>query len=784
MSRRWICLMSLAVCVAAPRSADGHAGHDARAVRFAEPASTPPPAMMFPGLRLDGVYRPKHLAFGDINNDGHTDIAFVTRSGDSAVHVALGQGDGTFPTLLEDVAGGFLTQTIVSVEIGQYIPGGGAELAIMHSGGVTSARWHSSQSFTEYRLSDGLGGEYTATADIDGDGNLDLVGLSTSSSEYIGALFGNGPGYFSDRISVRNDRISSGSRFEIADLNGDGLLDIVVCGITGNQVWALLNDGARGFATEYWNAGITTEDGIGVGDLDNDGDQDVVTADDAGQIAVLTNTGAGELESVAYYDTRFGADAVVVSDLDGDGWSDIVVTLGEDADILMNRGDGTFADPIPVAIGGRADEAHTPDLNGDGSPDLVTGNFYDDHITILLNDGAGSFGVRHSSFSGNGSDLLLEDLDGDGDLDAAFPVSGTYTHDGDLRVAMNLGDGSFAPTVTYEDGGSTSIASGDFDGDGDPDLALGFFSHAFVSLFQNDGQGGFDRYGYIEFIDGAPDLMSADLNDDTIPDLLTPTNSGYMVVRMGEGGMSFGAPAYYPTSDSAHGLAVGDLDSDGVLDAVVAAQGLQVRFGWGDGSFGIRVDYPESLTVERVAVGDVDGDGHADVVTSDAGQVLVYLNEGTGFFLPPMSYPTRYRPRALALADADLDGDLDLFAADSLGAAASFAMNVGGGVFGDWIDLAGPEGSHSIALADMDLDGDLDLAVKGSRLHVLHNRTLTPAACPADMDANGAVNLDDVDLFVAAFLAGDLAADLDDSGALNFDDIDLFVAFFLSGCEA
>ncbi len=281
----------------------------------------------------------------------------------------------------------------------------------------------------------------------------------------------------------------------------------------------------------------------------------------------------------------------------------------------------------------------------------------------------------------------------------SFVIVGLLVLGGSLAVAA-LSSGSapsFAPARSYATGRApASVAIGDLNGDGKPDLATANFKAHTVSVLLNRGDGRFQArrdYG----TGGAYSVAIGDLNEDGKPDLAIANGAVAVLLNRGDG--SFQAKRDYTTGPAgAVSVAIGDLNGDGKPDLVTAngccglgmPSTVSVLLNRGDGSFQPNLDYETDLDPVSVAIGDLNGDGTPDLATANSHgySVSVLLNRGDGSFQPKRDYEDGSRPRSVAISDLNGDGKLDLATAnwytDSSAndiASASVFLNRGDGSF-------------------------------------------------------------------------------------------------------
>jgi len=302
---------------------------------------------------------------------------------------------------------------------------------------------------------------------------------------------------------------------------------------------------------------------------------------------------------------------------------------------------------------------------------------------------------------------------------------------------MAWGDLAFAPHVDYAAPGfPESIVSGDFDRDGDPDLAVANFAGT-VSIFLNNGDGTFQPSQEYStggqpgpIFPGQPlSLATADLNRDGILDLAVANSASNTVsVLLGNGDGSFQTSVSFGTGASPTSVAISDWNGDGRPDLAVTNSTdntVSLLLGDGTGTFGAKSDVATGTNPVSVAVGDVNGDGAQDVITSNAGAsifsggantVSVLLGNGDGTFRAKTDYPAGVNPRFVSIADLNRDGVLDLAVADTgdhsgTTEAISILLGNGDGTFRSGVHFDAVPQPVFIAIGDLDGDGAPDLAV-------------------------------------------------------------------------
>ena len=308
-----------------------------------------------------------------------------------------------------------------------------------------------------------------AASDVDGDGDLDVLATGYPSN----TLWLNTGGVLTDS---HQDLGSGAYAVALGDLDGDGDLDAFM-GYGGyyydspNHV--LLNTGGV-FTDSGQSLGSNKTLAVALGDLDGDGDLDAVVANWGQDAQVWLNNGSGSFGSTPAQALGSGAYALTLGDVDGDGDLDAVVAnWDENVQVWLNNGSGSFDSNPAQSLGSDAYALTLGDVDDDGDLDIVMAYIAGAGNGVWLNNGAGVFsdsGQRLYDRSTNA--VALGDLDGDGDLDALFGHGGEAGEPN--TVWLNNGSGVFTDSGQRLGNEDTAVvALGDLDGDGDLDAFVG-----------------------------------------------------------------------------------------------------------------------------------------------------------------------------------------------------------------------------------------------------------------------------------------------------------------------
>lgn len=697
------------------------------------------------------------VAAGDFNGDGIPDLAVANYCADSnctssSVSILLGNGDGTFQQAVSYNTGAY---EALAIAVGDVSQDGKLDIVVTNyctsyaacgQGQVSVLLGNGDGTFQAPILNylNGYAGNTVAIGDVNGDGFPDLVvaeAYDTSfASGYVGVLYGNGNGTFEQEAIYASGGLGTYS-LALADIDGDGKLDVVAANsclssqnCTVGSVSVLL--GKNGLQeTEVYAVGGNGTYSVALSDVNGDGKLDIAVANHCqssaicttGSVSVLLGNGDGSFQPAASYDVNgYESDWVAVNDVNGDGKPDLLVandclSLNGDCttggvDVLLGNGDGTFQSAVSYSSGGfEAGSIAVYDVNGDSKPDVLVANFNDDN-----------------AFCDDGST-------------GRIPAFGTCTNEGSVAVLLGNGDGTFQTDTNYQTAaaGAYSVAAGDFNGDGIPDLAISNQtspnqSNGSVAVFLGTGNG---AYGQPVIYSSAglttSGVATGDFNGDHILDLVlvdqcsdSKCSGGSVSILLGNGDGTFGTASEYLTgSPLSDWVAVGDFNGDGKLDLVVANScgatcgTVSVLLGNGDGSFQTAQTYASGgIEANFVAVGDFNGDKKLDVAAASScadgscttgGLVGILLGNGDGTFQSAVGYASGgFGAQSLAIGDLNGDGKQDLAVADvsSVPGSIGILLGNGDGSFQPAQTFPVDGQPYSVAVADLNGDGKPDLA--------------------------------------------------------------------------
>lgn len=317
----------------------------------------------------------------------------------------------------------------------------------------------------------------------------------------------------------------------------------------------------------------------------------------SGSLSFFKGNGDGTLRAEAHLiGAPLSSNAVVAVDVNGDGWLDAVTVDGQTnlpssngtISVYLNTSNppGTFTTPESYTTGAPGSlHLCASDFNGDGHTDIATTSVTTNQVSVLLGAESGSFAapvlISITATGGVQSSIVCHDLNGDGrpDLVVTSPSSAR------VSVLLNQGDGSFTAPVVYTNnvnGQTAGFATGDADGDGTLDLLSNGAAGAYTFWFKGNGDGTFaagvgSSTGRSAVIDSALGLVARDFNGDGKLDVYvlrtTPNGSVMPMAGAGNGTFTVGTASTIGTSPALNSIAAGDMDGNGYEDIVVTNRG-------------------------------------------------------------------------------------------------------------------------------------------------------------------------------------------------------------------
>ncbi|MEW5987775.1 MAG: FG-GAP-like repeat-containing protein, partial [Chloroflexota bacterium] len=678
----------------------------------------------------DNFLDPFSLAAADVDGDGDTDVLGTALAGDQVAWWENVNGDGLTWTI-HTVSSFF--DNAWHVEAVDLDADGDLDIlgAALYADDVT---WWENENgdgltWTEHTIDGAFDGAYSVyAADVDDDGDLDVLGGAYYADDltWWENLTGSGEAWSEHLIT---DTFDGPRWIEAADLDGDSDTDVVAIAENGDEI-------AWWEKTTAWIA--HTIDGnfdgaytIATADVDGDGHLDVLGAGtDADSIAWWQNSsGDGFIWTRNVVAGDFGGAAgVAAGDLDGDGDTDVVGAAYQDDTVAWWENDGgQGTNWHEHVIAGFFDGAHavaTADVDADGDLDVLGASRLGDEVTWWENDlGDGSVWTEHliaSAFEGAYT-VTTADVNQDGYLDA---VGVAYDDRNVTWWENELGDGSLwrGHLVTGNLTGVTSVAIADLDRDTDLDiLTTGEKVDAVVWWENSDSNGTSWRQNLISsVVDGASSAAISDVDSDGDPDILATAN---LANTLSIWKNSFGDGTFWFIEDvasaftGARSLLTADVDGDGDQDLLAVANGLNTITWWEQErapwkAHLVQANFPGATAVTAA---DVNSDKNVDIVAvGEAANGVAWWQNllGDGVLWQTNRVEGAFKgARAVVTADMDADGFLDIVAAADREDTISWWANKDGDglTWSENVVDASVDGAVAVDAADLDADGDLDV---------------------------------------------------------------------------
>ncbi len=326
--------------------------------------------------------------------------------------------------------------------------------------------------------------QFASTADLDRDGDLDLLSATFDGDGTIAWYENDGSQVFTRHVITT--AAAEATCVIAVDINGDGHLDVVTSSLGNNTIAWYQNDGHQQFTGRTITTSALKVSSLYVADLDGDGDLDIVSASKGDNlIAWYENNGSQGFARHIITTTVDVPCAVSAADLDGDGDLDVVSASLFDDTIAWYENDGSqnFVKRIITTTADGVRGIFVADLDGDGDQDVVSSCLYANTIVWYENDGQGDFAGRIiSSTALNAAAVYVADLDGDGDFDVLGSSRGNMT----IAWFENTGGVNFPQhTITTANSEARGIIAADVDGDGDLDVVSASKSGNRLAWYEN-----------------------------------------------------------------------------------------------------------------------------------------------------------------------------------------------------------------------------------------------------------------------------------------------------------
>src|ERR1700685_2502557 len=692
---------------------------------------------------------------GDVNQDGKDDIVILHQglaqntAPPATVEVWLSNGDGTFTETSQSpitvTTNGALWATVTPfapdtardiVVADAATPNGNIWVLRNNNNGTGTFNTTPSQiQFTgPLNFNTTLNTGAVAFGDFNNDGYLDFAGpagaLSTASLKQMVVYLNNGSGTgFTGPTALATPDKVYGSCFNVAGnlSSRTGSADIVSANcLENNTVTVYANTTGTGtFSPGVYSQGGIDTTAVAIGDINGDGKNDIVSSNQLGaDVTVLLGDGTGKMQpaTVGYAiggtmltTAGGGLPPALVADFHKDGHNDVIVPDGVNNFVyLQGFGDGSFRSAVdyssePTTAGNGYQTSvgiASGDFNGDGKVDYVVGNTYafgqtEGNISVFISIGDGTLkpGVNYGSAltKFQFQFVAVGDFNGDGNLD----IAATDALNGGVQIFLGKGDGTFTLGSTYPTDTGTyttlGIVAADLNGDGKTDLAVvnnsSTGTSGSVGILINDGKGGFNPV--VNYSTGstsatlATEITAADVNGDKNLDLIVPQYGG-----------------------------------------ATPGTTVLIFLGKGDGTFPTSKSTTVGYNPYNAAIGDINGDGKVDLAvtiddqTSNHNQgIAVALGNGDGTFKTPTLLASTAQsttfdlpgPGYVKLVDVNRDGNLDLLYTNSSFSTVGVMYGNGTGTFTSPVEYPAASFAFDFAFADVNGDGVPDVVTTGSK---------------------------------------------------------------------
>ena len=619
---------------------------------------------VIPGFLVGTESNPNWIAVADVNGDGSADVIMPNDvpNGSGGIAILDGRSDGSLapPTILSMV--------------------------------------------TPYAL---------LVGDVDGDGIPDLVSVTQGglSNSVVTVFHGDGHGSFQQTAASQVPYLGIPVFSYLSDLDGDGLLDVVLTGENGaantSAIEWLRNTGQGNFAPATTLATVNQFSYFVIGDLNRDGKPDIVYSTESSQsgpivVHTLLNQGSGQFSDTPTPGLNGIGGLANVIDFNLDGIPDLVVQAVQPSGVLQlysftGNGDGSFQQGSSVTIspsGYGVYQLVVGDFDHDGLPDLagIDGETEPSHILYLFGDGRGNF-TPQTVVGPMGVRIAEGDINGDGLPDIVVPDRFSF-----VSVALGRTERKFPSAVALTPQVATTAYARDINGDGLLDIFIGGLpNNIFGTVFRN---GGNDSFPFAADTDPTS-FMVADLTGRGVVDLIGMSSSG-LVIWPNNGTFGFSSsPITLPPINGQ--IMVADMDGDGHPDIVGSGQ-----IFFGNGAYQFTPVATPNVFPGPYLIGDFNGDGRLDIA---AGGVNLINTGNRAFKIVTSEALPLVNGAVAAVAYFNRDGKDDVAISGPGDQNIGIFYGQSDGTFSLATELDAGEFIGGLTVGDFNGDGHMDVAV-------------------------------------------------------------------------